>query len=99
MLECRPSAPRPATTGHDRKVSPGERKRVPAVAYDRPAGTGGLASDGQVPAIDARDRLGLSKRGGAGEGARVLLGGCTICHIAVFLSSATLSSRPSRGAA
>jgi hypothetical protein len=81
--------------------SPGERKRVPAVGLHRPAGAAGLASGGPEPAIGARDRLGLSKRGAAREGARLiaLLGACTLCHIAVPPSSATLTSRPSRSAA
>jgi hypothetical protein len=101
MLECGPSAPRVAASRQDRKVSPGERKRVPAGGRHWPAGAARLASGGQVLAIGALDRLGLSKRGSAGEGARLIamLGGCTICHIAVLPSSATLMSRPSRSAA
>jgi hypothetical protein len=89
------------TSRLDRKVFPGERERVPAASRYWHGGAAGLASGGQVPAIGPRDRLHLSKRGRASEGARLIamLGGCTICHIAVLPSSARLMSRPSRSAA
>jgi hypothetical protein len=84
MRESGPSAPQPVTSRLDRKVFPGERERVRAASRYWHGGAAGLAS-GQVPAIGRRDRLHLSKRGRASEGARLIamLGGCTICHIAV----------------
>jgi hypothetical protein len=99
MLEFARSLAPLAAKPPDRKISPGEQERAPAVRRDLPASAGASALACQT--IGDPDRLSLPRRGSAGGDATLIemLGGRPIGHMAVFPSSGPLMSRPSRSTA